>query len=102
MDRVARLDATRKRPPRRAHDTGIKKAKRLTEPALTFFTLPRLPSLQQRFTEKAIKVVMLAQEEARRLGHNFVGTEQVSPRPGARRARPVSRWIGCPSRNLRI
>ena len=29
---------------------------------------------------------MLAQEEARRLGHNFVGTEQVSPRPGARRA----------------
>jgi len=41
---------------------------------------------------------MLAQEEARRLGHNFVGTEQVSPRPGARRARPVSRWIGCPSR----
>ena len=28
------------------------------------------------FTEKAIKVVMLAQEEARRLGHNFVGTEQ--------------------------
>ena len=31
----------------------------------------------ERFTEKAIKVVMLAQEEARRLGHNFVGTEQV-------------------------
>lgn len=35
-------------------------------------------SRTQRFTEKAIKVVMLAQEEARRLGHNFVGTEQVS------------------------
>jgi ATP-dependent Clp protease ATP-binding subunit ClpC len=31
----------------------------------------------ERFTEKAIKVVMLAQEESRRLGHNFVGTEQV-------------------------
>ncbi|CAL8467413.1 g6951 [Coccomyxa elongata] len=31
----------------------------------------------ERFTEKAIKVVMLAQEEARRLGHNFVGTEQI-------------------------
>ena len=29
----------------------------------------------ERFTEKAIKVIMLAQEEARRLGHNFVGTE---------------------------
>ena len=31
----------------------------------------------ERFTEKAIKVIMLAQEEARRLGHNFVGPEQI-------------------------
>jgi len=31
----------------------------------------------ERFTDKAIKVVMLAQEEARRLGHNLVGTEQI-------------------------
>ncbi|KAJ4961422.1 hypothetical protein NE237_021332 [Protea cynaroides] len=31
----------------------------------------------ERFTEKAIKVIMLAQEEARRLGHNLVGTEQI-------------------------
>lgn len=31
----------------------------------------------ERFTEKAIKVIMLAQEEARRLGHNFIGTEQL-------------------------
>ena len=31
----------------------------------------------ERFTEKAIKVIMLAQEEARRLGHNFVGTEHL-------------------------
>jgi ATP-dependent Clp protease ATP-binding subunit ClpC len=29
------------------------------------------------FTDKAIAVVMAAQEEARRLGHNFVGTEQI-------------------------
>jgi ATP-dependent Clp protease ATP-binding subunit ClpC len=29
------------------------------------------------FSDKAIKVVMLSQEEARRLGHNFVGTEQL-------------------------
>ncbi|MBD2120349.1 ATP-dependent Clp protease ATP-binding subunit [Trichocoleus sp. FACHB-262] len=29
------------------------------------------------FTEKAIKAVMLSQEEARRLGHNLVGTEQI-------------------------
>ena len=31
----------------------------------------------ERFTEKAIKVIMLSQEESRRLGHNFVGTEQI-------------------------
>ncbi|MBO7672724.1 ATP-dependent Clp protease ATP-binding subunit [bacterium] len=31
----------------------------------------------ERFTEKAIKVIMLAQEEARRLGIYFVGTEQI-------------------------
>ncbi|XP_022889653.1 ATP-dependent Clp protease ATP-binding subunit ClpA homolog CD4B, chloroplastic-like [Olea europaea var. sylvestris] len=30
-----------------------------------------------RFTQKAIRVVLLAQEESRRLGHNFVGTEQI-------------------------
>ncbi|MBD2597142.1 caspase family protein [Nostoc spongiaeforme FACHB-130] len=33
--------------------------------------------LFERFTLNAIKVIMLAQEEARRLGHNFVGTEQI-------------------------
>ena len=31
----------------------------------------------EKFTEQAIKVIMLSQEEARRLGHNFVGTEQL-------------------------
>ena len=31
----------------------------------------------ERFTDKSIKVIMLAQEEARRLGHNYVGTEQI-------------------------
>ncbi|CAD5990454.1 ATP-dependent Clp protease ATP-binding subunit ClpA homolog [Planktothrix tepida] len=31
----------------------------------------------ERFNEKAIKAIILAQEEARRLGHNFVGTEQI-------------------------
>ncbi|CAD5324938.1 unnamed protein product [Arabidopsis thaliana] len=34
-------------------------------------------SMFERFTEKAIKVITLAQEEARRLGHNFVGTEHI-------------------------
>ncbi len=31
----------------------------------------------EHFTDKAIKAIMLAQEEARRLGHNLVGTEQI-------------------------
>src|SRR6478609_4635778 len=31
----------------------------------------------ERFTDKALQVIMLAQEEARRIGHNFVGTEQI-------------------------
>jgi ATP-dependent Clp protease ATP-binding subunit ClpA len=35
-----------------------------------------IPSLHL-FTAEAIKVIMLAQEEARHLGHNYVGTEQI-------------------------
>ena len=31
----------------------------------------------EKFTEGAIKVIMLSQEESRRMGHNFVGTEQL-------------------------
>lgn len=31
----------------------------------------------ESFTDQAVKVIMLAQEEARRLRHNFVGTEQL-------------------------
>ncbi len=31
----------------------------------------------ERFTDKAIKGIMLAEEEARRVGHNLVGTEQI-------------------------
>lgn len=30
-----------------------------------------------RFTEKALQAIILAQEESRKLGHNFVGTEQI-------------------------
>ena len=30
-----------------------------------------------RFTEKAMRVILLSQEEARHLGHSFVGTEQI-------------------------
>jgi ATP-dependent Clp protease ATP-binding subunit ClpC len=31
----------------------------------------------EHFTQRAVKAIMLAQEEARRLGHNLVGTEQI-------------------------
>jgi ATP-dependent Clp protease ATP-binding subunit ClpA len=31
----------------------------------------------ERFTEQAIMALVLAQEESRRLGHNFIGTEQI-------------------------
>lgn len=31
----------------------------------------------EKFTEKSVKVVLFAQEESRRLGHNYVGTEQL-------------------------
>ena len=31
----------------------------------------------EKFDDKSIKTIMLAQEEARRLSHNFVGTEQI-------------------------
>ncbi len=34
-------------------------------------------SVFERFTEGALRAIMLAQEEARRLGHNYVGTEQI-------------------------
>lgn len=47
----------------------------LASPARGFRVVTK--AMFERFTEKAIKVVMLAQEESRRLGHNFVGTEQI-------------------------
>nr|GEW77917.1 ATP-dependent Clp protease ATP-binding subunit ClpA homolog CD4B, chloroplastic-like [Tanacetum cinerariifolium] len=31
----------------------------------------------ERFTKKTIKIIMLAQAEAHRLGHNFVGTKHI-------------------------
>jgi len=31
----------------------------------------------EKFTEKSLKAVMLAQEESLRMGHSFIGTEQI-------------------------
>ncbi|HAJ58439.1 MAG TPA: Clp protease [Cyanobacteria bacterium UBA8543] len=36
-----------------------------------------LPREFERFTQKAIQVIFLAQDESRRLGHQYVGTEQI-------------------------
>lgn len=36
-----------------------------------------LPRSFERFTQKAVQVIFLAQEESRRLGHQYVGTEQI-------------------------
>ncbi|MCL7032235.1 hypothetical protein MKW94_018322 [Papaver nudicaule] len=36
-----------------------------------------IAGLFARFTERAIKVIMVSQEEARRMGHSYVGTEQL-------------------------
>jgi Clp amino terminal domain, pathogenicity island component len=49
-------------------DASVKVGSSSQESTETFFG---------RFTDKAIKVIMLGQEEARRLRHNFVGTEQI-------------------------
>src|SRR5512132_2189862 len=39
--------------------------------------LERHPDLFERFTERARQVVVLAQEEARQLKHNYIGTEHI-------------------------
>ncbi|RCJ14586.1 hypothetical protein A6S26_10760 [Nostoc sp. ATCC 43529] len=61
--------------------------------------------MSERFTEKAIKTIMLAQEEARRLGHNFVGTEQILLGligEGTGIAAKVLRSLGVKLKNARI
>ena len=59
----------------------------------------------ERFTEKAIKVIMISQEESRRLGHNFVGTEQIllgSIREGTGISAKVLRSMGVNLEDARI
>ena len=59
----------------------------------------------ERFTVKALKVIMLSQEELRRLGHNFVGTEQIligSIGEGTGIAAKVLRSMGVNLEDVRI
>ena len=37
----------------------------------------RIPTVFERFTDRARRVVVLAQEEARLLNHNYIGTEHI-------------------------
>jgi ATP-dependent Clp protease ATP-binding subunit ClpA len=61
------LESTVRRLIEEAATKGSEKASADLSPQFSF----------SRFTEQAIKVILLAQEEARRMGHNFVGTEQL-------------------------
>ena len=53
---------------------GLTTVTELTDPDSSQETLPDPLS---RFTQKAVEVMMFAQEESRLLGHNFVGTETI-------------------------
>jgi excisionase family DNA binding protein len=43
-----------------------------------------MPDRFERFTDRARKVLQLAQEEAQRLNHNYIGTEHLLPGPPGR------------------
>jgi hypothetical protein len=53
--------------------------------------------MSNRFTERAQRVILIAQEEAKRLNHDYVGTEHLllgSHRPRRRRGRPGHDQLG--------
>lgn len=47
----------------------------------------------ERFTDKCIHIIMMAQKEARNLGHNRVGTEQILLGLAAEHKAPTSYWL---------
>jgi ATP-dependent Clp protease ATP-binding subunit ClpA len=59
----------------------------------------------EKFDDKSIKTIMLAQEEARRLSHNFVGTEQILLgiiAEGTNLASKALRGLGVSLKNARL
>ncbi len=60
------LEPIEKKPPKEAHDFS----------AITLSEYGR-DTLEKYFSASAIKVLFQGQEEAKRLGHNFLGTEQI-------------------------
>lgn len=65
-------------PPPSDDETGeaVPRRKRAVSPTAEY-AWPSTTPMFSHFNDSAIQVVMRAQEEARRLGHNFVGTEQL-------------------------
>ena len=57
----------------------------------------------ERFTDRARRVVVLAQEEARMLNHNYIGTEHILwvPRTRSPHATCTYSWMRPPSRSRR-
>ena len=59
-----------------AEGEGAPRRKRAISPTAEY-SWPSTTPMFSHFNDSAIQVVMRAQEEARRLGHNYVGTEQL-------------------------
>ncbi len=59
-----------------AETEGAPRRKRAISPTAEY-SWPSTTPMFSHFNDSAIQVVMRAQEEARRLGHNYVGTEQL-------------------------
>lgn len=59
-----------------AESEGAPRRKRAISPTAEY-SWPSTTPMFSHFNDSAIQVVMRAQEEARRLGHNYVGTEQL-------------------------
>jgi hypothetical protein len=55
----------------------VLKGRKSTRAASQRKTADNLPSVFERFTEPARQVVVLAQDEARALKHNYIGTEHI-------------------------
>lgn len=76
---VGKIVQDRAAGPITADDTdnaGAPRRKRAISPTAEY-SWPSTTPMFSHFNDSAIQVVMRAQEEARRLGHNYVGTEQL-------------------------
>src|ERR1035438_5926165 len=63
--------------PAAAGDLPGRRAGPCLRPAATGLTHSGSADMFERFTDRARRVVVLAQDEARRLDHNYIGTEHI-------------------------